>query len=216
MASSLLALFTTLGAAKVIMSQDSCPVTQYTGGFKAAEHVLDHALLGHSYKNITTTSANGCSSACVMDCRCVSYQLSDTHCELMDEDRHTAPSNFTARPGYKYYELNQRFIAQVKIQELYNNLPQSITDMCWQHDILVWSNNMHIFSVFRSFLGEKLCELENRNLYLTKIYRFPCLHSLIYIYIHEESLKEVESSRRSFTQSSRHLLNFLECVYQAM
>jgi hypothetical protein len=32
----------------------------------------------------------------------------------MDEDRHTAPSDFRERPGYKYYELKQKFTAQVK------------------------------------------------------------------------------------------------------
>ena len=91
-----------------IASQDTCPVVRYTGRFRESDHVKDHALLGRSYKNLTTNTVQECFSVCSHDCRCVSYQLSGRRCELIDDDTHTAPDLFKPLPGYKYYELKQR------------------------------------------------------------------------------------------------------------
>ncbi|XP_031574629.1 notch homolog 2 N-terminal-like protein B isoform X1 [Actinia tenebrosa] len=92
----------------LVFSQDTCPVVRYTGKFNESDHVKDHALTGRSYKNLTTNTVQECFSVCINDCRCVSYQLSGRRCELIDEDRHTAPDLFKRLPGYKYYELKQQ------------------------------------------------------------------------------------------------------------
>jgi hypothetical protein len=78
--------------------------------------VKDRALLGRSYKNLTTTTVQECFSVCINDCICVSYQLSGTRCELIDEDK-PAPDRFKAMSGYKYYQLKQKFkklVEQIK------------------------------------------------------------------------------------------------------
>ena len=90
-------------------SQDTCPAVRYSGAFDSHDHVKDHALLGKSYKNLTVESVQQCFSVCVQDCRCVSYQMTNTRCELVDENRHTAPDRFKPLPGYKYFELKQQF-----------------------------------------------------------------------------------------------------------
>ncbi|XP_031569970.1 uncharacterized protein LOC116304383 [Actinia tenebrosa] len=93
-------------------TQNTCPVVRYTGSFRAADKVSDYALLGHSYKNFTTSIIQECFNDCVMDCACVSYQLFGTRCELMDEDRQTEPGHFKEKLGYQYYELQQKFKQQ--------------------------------------------------------------------------------------------------------
>lgn len=75
----------------VAANQNTCPVVRYSGSYSSKDHVGNHALLGKSYKNLTVTTLQECFSVCVQDCRCVSYQLNATRCELIDENRHTAP-----------------------------------------------------------------------------------------------------------------------------
>ena len=51
----------------------------------------------------------------------MSYQMNGTRCELVDENKLTAPGHFKPLPGYKYYELTQRF---KKVFVLYLNQVQ--------------------------------------------------------------------------------------------
>ena len=99
----------------VTSNQDTCPMVRYTGFFDAYDHVDGHALRGYSYRNVTVSNTQKCFSTCVFDCRCLSYQLFGTRCEVMNEDRHTAPKQFLPAPGYKYFQLNQKFKTQVRI-----------------------------------------------------------------------------------------------------
>jgi hypothetical protein len=100
----------------LVFSQDTCPAVRYRGSFKNEDHLKDHALVGQTYKNLTTNTVQECFSVCINDCRCVSYQLKGTRCELIDEDRHTAPNSFKPMSGYKYYELKQMFYAKVSLK----------------------------------------------------------------------------------------------------
>ncbi|XP_031558375.1 uncharacterized protein LOC116294844 [Actinia tenebrosa] len=102
-------LITAFQNLEAVLGDDTCPVVRYTGKFNESDHVKDHALTGRSYKNLTTNTVQECFSVCINDCRCVSYQLSGRRCELIDEDRHTAPDLFKRLSGYKYYELKQQF-----------------------------------------------------------------------------------------------------------
>ena len=95
--------------------QDTCPVVRYTGSFDSKDHVKDHALLGHSYKNLSTEIIQQCFGVCVQDCRCVSYQMIGARCELVDENRYTAPDSFKQVSGYTYFELKQEFKNKVQL-----------------------------------------------------------------------------------------------------
>lgn len=98
----------------VTSTQDTCPFVRYTGSFHDNDHVKHHALVGFSYKNVTVANEQECFSVCVMDCRCLSYQVFGTRCEVMDEDRHTVPAgNFVSTQGYMYFGLKQKFKSQV-------------------------------------------------------------------------------------------------------
>jgi hypothetical protein len=92
-------------------ASDSCPVTQYSGSFKAKKHEENKAIVGCSYKNVTINFIQECFSRCLSDCECLSYQISGTRCELLDEDKFTFPSRFNSVFGYKYYQLKQHFKA---------------------------------------------------------------------------------------------------------
>ena len=95
-------------------AQDTCPIVQYRGSFYTDDHVDGHALTGYSYRNVTVSHPQKCFSTCVMDCRCLAYQLFGTRCEVMDEDRHTAPNQFLQTPGYQYFGLKQWFKTHVR------------------------------------------------------------------------------------------------------
>ncbi|XP_078372430.1 uncharacterized protein LOC144656082 [Oculina patagonica] len=87
-----------------------CQGTCYKGRFLPEQHASkDHALLGHSYRNISGKTDQECFSACINDCRCVSFQTQDSRCELLEEDRETAGQDFQELPGYNYYDIIQEF-----------------------------------------------------------------------------------------------------------
>lgn len=87
-----------------------CPVVSCTGRFNPSDHVKDHALVGFSYKNISSQTVEKSFQACLNDCRFVSYQMKGTRCELIDKDRHTASSSYVGDfKGYKHFELKQSF-----------------------------------------------------------------------------------------------------------
>ena len=91
-----------------------CHGTCYKGVFLPEEHASkDYALIGHSYRNLSHLTNHECFSACISDCRCLSFQTRDSSCELAEEDRGTAAQNFTQVPGYTHYDLIQEFVQQV-------------------------------------------------------------------------------------------------------
>lgn len=95
-------------------SEFYCHGTCYKGAFVPEEHVSkDQALLGHSYRNLSDLTDQECFSACISDCRCLSFQTQDSRCELVEEDRMTAAQDFGELPGYTYYDIIQEFVQQV-------------------------------------------------------------------------------------------------------
>lgn len=81
-------------------SEFYCHGTCYKGAFVPEEHVRkDQALLGHSYRNLSDLTDQECFSACISDCRCLSFQTQDSRCELVEEDRMTAAQDFGELPG---------------------------------------------------------------------------------------------------------------------
>lgn len=91
-----------------------CHGTCYKGEFRPEKHVSkDYALLGHSFRNLSDLTDQECFSACISDCRCLSFQRRDSSCELLEEDRGTAAQDFGQVPGYAYYDITQEFVQQV-------------------------------------------------------------------------------------------------------
>lgn len=99
----------------ITCSPDTCPMIRYIGSFDFNNHVKDHALFGSSYKNLTSNTVQQCFSMCIQDCRCVSYQMYDKQCQLIDENRQTvSDAHFMPISGYLYFELNQDFKNKVQ------------------------------------------------------------------------------------------------------
>ena len=86
----------------------TCVGTCYKGKFIEERHVTsDKALIGHSFINLTASAPHQCLSACVSNCRCLAFQLQDTRCELLEQDRLLTPQDFHQVQGYTYFDVNQ-------------------------------------------------------------------------------------------------------------
>ena len=53
------------------------------------------ALLGHSFNNETSSTSFDCHVKCFDEkCKCQAYQIWQNRCELLEEDRFSAPDDF--------------------------------------------------------------------------------------------------------------------------
>lgn len=77
---------------------------------------LEHrALLGHSFNNETSSTSFDCHVKCFDEkCRRQAYQIWQNRCELLDEDRFSAPDDFVYREGYIYFDMNRNYVNQVR------------------------------------------------------------------------------------------------------
>lgn len=86
----------------------TCVGTCYKGNFIEGSHVTSNkALVGHSFLNLTVDAPHQCLSACLARCRCMAFQLEETRCELLDQDRSFNPEDFHVVQGYKYFDVEQ-------------------------------------------------------------------------------------------------------------
>ena len=71
----------------------------------------DYALIGHSIQEMPLTSVHDCFMKCLDECRCLAIQIKvrENRCELLDEDRLTAPGHFKPKQGTNYYDINQEY-----------------------------------------------------------------------------------------------------------
>ena len=90
--------------------------------------LADRALVGHSFKNFTVNKL-----LCFVEkCRCQAYQMKGQHnCELLDEDRFTAPDDFEEEQGYEYYDMSREYEKAVR----YNNTTYLRTILVTKTDI---------------------------------------------------------------------------------
>ncbi|XP_068676476.1 uncharacterized protein [Montipora foliosa] len=74
-----------------------------------------HAMQGHSFKNFTLKKPFDCHLKCFDEnCKCQAYQMQADRCELLDEDRFSAPDDFLpASSGYTYFDMHREFVNQV-------------------------------------------------------------------------------------------------------
>ena len=71
----------------------------------------DYALIGHSIQEMPLSSVHDCFMKCLDECRCLAIQIKvrENRCELLDEDRLTAPGHFKPKQGTNYYDINQEY-----------------------------------------------------------------------------------------------------------
>ena len=105
----LLAVYNT----KLIAAECEGKCEQSTGSFR--QRGMKHrAILGHSYKNFTLSKSFDCHVKCFDEkCRCQAYQMRNNHCELLDEDRTSAPGDFFKEDGYTYFDMNREYVIGV-------------------------------------------------------------------------------------------------------
>ena len=78
------------------------------------EGVKNHSMVGHSFKNLTSPRIYDCHMHCFDEkCKCQAFQISGDRCELLDEDRFSAPGDFINQPGYAYFDMTREYINQV-------------------------------------------------------------------------------------------------------
>ncbi|CAH3018803.1 unnamed protein product [Porites evermanni] len=72
------------------------------------------AMQGHSFRNYTLSKPYDCHVKCFEEkCKCQAYQIRENRCELLDEDRFSAPEDFFKEKGYTYYDMNREYVNQV-------------------------------------------------------------------------------------------------------
>ena len=79
---------------------------------RIAEMNFKHrAMQGHSFKNYTLSKKYDCHVKCFEErCKCQAYQMRQNRCELLDEDRFSAPEDFHEEKEYTYYEVNREYV----------------------------------------------------------------------------------------------------------
>ena len=73
------------------------------------------AILGHSFKNFTVKKTFDFHVRCFDEkCRCQAYRMWNNRCELLDEDRSSAPDDFISEDGYTYFDMDNEFVNRVR------------------------------------------------------------------------------------------------------
>lgn len=74
----------------------------------------NRGIKGHSFKNHTLSNENDCHVKCFLErCKCQAFQMKQTLCELLDEDRFSSPEDFLEEEGYEYFDMNREYVDQV-------------------------------------------------------------------------------------------------------
>ena len=92
--------------------QGKCEQSSGTFGQTGIKH---RTILGHSFKNFTVKKTFDCHVRCFDErCRCQAYQMWNNRCELLDEDRTSAPDDFISEDGYTYFDMDNEFVNRVR------------------------------------------------------------------------------------------------------
>ena len=76
--------------------------------------IKNRAMQGHSFKNYTLSKVYDCQVKCFEEkCKCQAYQIGKNQCELLDEDRFSAPEDFVEEDGYVYFDTSREYVNQV-------------------------------------------------------------------------------------------------------
>ena len=92
--------------------QGKCEQSSGSFGQTGMKHC---AILGYSFKNFTVKKTFDCHVKCFDEkCRCKAYQMWNNRCELLDEDRSSAPDDFVNEHGYTYFDMDNELVNQVR------------------------------------------------------------------------------------------------------
>ena len=73
--------------------------------------IKNRAMQGHSFKNYTLSKPYDCHVKCFEErCKCQAYQMRQNRCELLDDDRISAPEDFVEEKEYTYYDMNREYV----------------------------------------------------------------------------------------------------------
>jgi len=76
--------------------------------------IKNRAMVGHSFRNFTLPKTYDCHVKCFDEsCRCQAFQIAGQRCELLDEDRMSAPDDFVRKDGYAYFDMSREYVDQV-------------------------------------------------------------------------------------------------------
>ena len=68
----------------------------------------------HIIKTLTVQNFQECGVRCNKECSCQSFQLyAGSKCDLLHEDRQTAPQDFKRVEGCSYYDFSKKYVNQV-------------------------------------------------------------------------------------------------------
>ena len=77
--------------------------------------IKNRAMKGHSYKTVNVKRIYDCHMKCFEEkCLCRAFQMMQARCELLYEDRFSAPEDFQLKDGYVYFDMNREYVQQVK------------------------------------------------------------------------------------------------------
>ena len=83
-------------------------------GSIAETGMVHRVIQGHSFKNYTLSKVYDCHVKCFEEkCKCQAYQIGKHQCELLDEDRFSAPEDFVEADGYVYFDMSREYVNQV-------------------------------------------------------------------------------------------------------
>ena len=112
----LISIFFDIGSLKLAAD---CPrKCEQSRGSISKTGIKNRAMQGHSFKNYTLSKPYDCHVKCFEErCKCQAYQMRQNRCELLDDDRISAPEDFLEEKEYTYYDMNREYINhQVKKQ----------------------------------------------------------------------------------------------------
>ena len=99
---------------KLVASHCEGKCEQSIGSF-GQTGIKHRAILGHSIWNFTVKKAFDCHMKCFDEKgRCQAYQMWNDRCELLDEDRMSAPDDFINADGYRYFDMSREYVNKVK------------------------------------------------------------------------------------------------------
>ena len=99
--------------------EEKCELSKLNRGHHETG-VKNRAMLGHSFRNFTLSRIYECHVKCFDEkCRCQAFQISGNRCELLDEDRLSAPDDFVNKDGYAYFDMTREYVQKVRLLSVY-------------------------------------------------------------------------------------------------
>ena len=101
------------GMLTTAICQGKCEQSSGSVTLKGINH---RAILGHSFKNFTHSKTYDCHVRCFDErCRFQAYQMWRDRCELLDEDKLSAPDDFVRKDGYTYFDVDRGYVNWVRV-----------------------------------------------------------------------------------------------------